>query len=114
MKQKLKVLIGIFLTIIIIHNFSGSSAGQNFGVGTIQGRVVNSGNVGIPGLTLYLVHPTLGRSYPSMTNNFGNYFFSNLPVNQVYYLEIYWGNRLIYRKPCPMNGPFLKLPNIIL
>jgi hypothetical protein len=81
---------------------------------TVSGVVVNSRQVFIPGLTIYLVHSAVGRSYPSFTDPRGRFFFSNVPLRtDPYYLEIYGGRQLIYRKPVFVRGN-IELPLITL
>ena len=59
-------------------------------------RAVANGNP-IPGLTVFLVHPQLGRSFPTLTNWRGEFVFANIPYAGPYYLEIYWGSQIVYR-----------------
>ena len=59
-------------------------------------RAVANGNP-IPGLTVFLVHPQLGRSFPTLTNWRGEFVFANRPYAGRYYLEIYWGPQIVYR-----------------
>lgn len=91
MKKILLLIIGLCICLI--------SFGEAFGqVGSLAGVVLNQGNYPIPGLTISLVHPLIGRSYPSITDNLGRFSFSNVPLrNDFYYIEIYWGNTLLYR-----------------
>lgn len=40
-----------------------------------------------------------------MTDFLGRFFFSAVPsVPDDYYLEIYWGNRLVYRQAMAVHG----------
>lgn len=83
--------------------------------GIVWGTVVNGMNIPIPGLTVSLVHPTVGRSYPSFTDPFGRFVFYNVPaVPGPYYLEIYWGQQLLYRSTLFMNAPRVQVPPIVL
>lgn len=83
--------------------------------GTVWGTVVNSQNIPIPGLMVSLAHPRVGRSYPSFTDPLGRFVFSNVPfVPDPYYLEIYWGRDLLYRRPLRMNAPSVLVPTIVL
>jgi len=82
--------------------------------GTVSGVVLSSRQTPIPGLTLYLVHPVLGRSSPSYTNPQGQFSFISVPLrNDPYYLEIYWGKQLLYRKPVFVKAN-VALPPIVL
>ncbi len=82
----------------------------------IQGTFCSKaqGGAPVPGLLVSLVHPELGRSVPVYTDNFGNFTMGNIPImNTPYYLEVYWGQRLIYRNTVLIQGP-LKLPKVCL
>jgi hypothetical protein len=80
----------------------------------VQGQVRNGAGYPIPGLTVSLVHPVVGRSYPSLTNEYGVFSFSNVPArSDPYYLEIYWGSTLVFRQPLVVTQP-LTLPPVIL
>ncbi len=79
----------------------------------VQGQVVSSQGP-VPGVTVFLVHQVLGRSAPSYTDLYGRFGWSAIPVRpEPYFLEIYWGPRLIYRQPILVSGP-LALPPIHL
>jgi len=57
-----------------------------------------SQNKPIGGVTVSLVHPVLGRGKPSFSAPNGYYYFANVPPRpEPYYIEAYWGSRLIYR-----------------
>lgn len=66
---------------------------------SVAGEVINQKENPIPGLTVYLVHPVVGRSNPVITDNVGTFSFKKVPFEGTpYFLEIYWGKELIYRK----------------
>jgi hypothetical protein len=72
---------------------------------TIYGTVTNSANQPVPGVTVSLIHPQLGRSSPSVTDSYGRYSIYQIPVHSVpYYIEVYWGSQLIYRTSIPVSG----------
>ena len=56
----------------------------------------------IPGVTVYLVNPMVGRSHPEITDLYGRFSFESVPHTpdgqNWYYVEIYWGRDLIYRR----------------
>jgi hypothetical protein len=81
----------------------------------VQGTIVQAGtNQPVPGLTVSLIHPALGRSVPAITNQFGQYFFYNIPLRpDPYYLEVYWGMQLIFRTQVFVVGP-VQMPVIFL
>jgi len=65
---------------------------------SLQGAVANESGKGIPGLTVSLAHPLVGRSLPSITDSSGHYSFPSVPHrDDDYYLEVYWGKDLLYR-----------------
>lgn len=56
----------------------------------------------VPGLKVVLVHPSLAHAPlpAAITNRTGRFVFASVPPkHEPYYLEIYWGVRLIYRQP---------------
>jgi hypothetical protein len=108
-KITFKVISFIFLFLFIL---GISSSYSQMGVGSVQGQVLNQNRMPIPGLTLFLVHPSLGRSHPVFSDNMGGFIFYNIPFQQRYYLEIYWGNRLIYRQICPGPTPQVSFQNL--
>lgn len=73
----------------------------------IRGIVIDSRTQRpVPGLTVSLVHPRLGRSVPAFTDSYGQFFFRAIPIHpEPYYLEVYWGRDLIYRKTVAVQGP---------
>ena len=72
---------------------------------TVSGSVTNRYNQPVPGVTVSLFHPQLGRSAPAVTNSYGSYTIYRVPRNSVpYYIEVYWGQRLIYRYPITVNN----------
>jgi hypothetical protein len=85
--------------------------GRAFAQVPVQGQVRNSANYPIPGLTVSLVHPVVGRSYPAITNEYGVYAFFSVPVRpDPYYLEVYWGPTLVYRQALIVNQPLTLAP----
>ena len=65
---------------------------------SLTGAVQASDGTPLAGLTVYLVHPSAGRSTPVVTNRFGTFQFRHVPpIEDAYYLEIYWGADLIHR-----------------
>jgi hypothetical protein len=64
----------------------------------IWGFVISNSRGPIQGVTVSLVHPVLGRSSPSFSQQNGYYFFNNIPPRQEpYYIEAYWGQELLFR-----------------
>jgi hypothetical protein len=97
-----KLLTTITLIFLIVTFFDGIAFAQK---GNVTGIVKNQRNYAIPGLTVYLVHPEVGRSSPSITDNFGRFHFYNVPLrNSPYYIEIYWGRDLVFRNSALIDG----------
>jgi hypothetical protein len=68
----------------------------------------------LPAITVYLVHPTMGRSQPRLTDQNGYFCFDDVPrVADSYYLEVYWGKTLMYRQSARVDGT-VRWPDIIL
>jgi Carboxypeptidase regulatory-like domain len=63
----------------------------------IYGMVISQTRGPVSGVSVSLVHPTLGRTTPAFSQANGYYFFTNVPPWQTYYIEAYWGNSLLYR-----------------
>jgi len=79
----------------------------------LDGHVKGDDLQPIRGLTVYLVHPTLGRSPPSFTDMDGYFAFSEVPsAADPYYLEVYWGRTLRYRVAVRVDG-FIHWPDIV-
>jgi|SRR5436190_1385754 len=70
----------------------------------IHGQVVSQTRGPISGVTVSLVHPTLGRNTPAFSQANGYYFFTNVPPGQTYYIEAYWGDKLLYRGTVNYGG----------
>lgn len=109
----------ISLTLVLVFNifFSNSLfAYDQSSLTYIQGNLCSQANNGspVPGLLVSLVHPNLGRSVPVYTDNFGNFLMINIPKTNVpYYLEVYWGERLIYRIAVTILAP-VQLPRVCI
>jgi hypothetical protein len=68
----------------------------------------------ISALAVYLYHPALGRSYPRFTDADGYFAFERLEyTSSPYYLEVYWGSRLMYREAVMLDR-IVRWPDIIL
>ena len=81
----------------------------------VGGVVLNQQQIPMPGLTVYLVHPIVGRSYPCYTDNLGRYVFYNVPIRpDTYYIEVYWGKQLYYRGTLVVAVNNVVLPPIYL
>lgn len=104
----------VLLFAILIGSVTRTSA-QSGTVGGVQGVILKAPTQQpVPGLTVSLVHPVLGRSALSFTDVFGRYAIFGVPLRpEPYYLEVYWGSSLVYRGPVQVTGPVV-LPPIFL
>jgi Carboxypeptidase regulatory-like domain len=64
----------------------------------VYGTVSSKTRGPLSGVSVSLVNPTLGRNPPAFTDAKGYYFFTNVPPRQTYYIEAYWGSKLLYRE----------------
>lgn len=91
-----------------------SAHAQTMPTALVEGYVTRQ-NAPVPGVTVSLVHPAVGRSSPSVTNPLGYYYFVNVPLRQdPYYIEVYWGTQLLFRNVVTVGAPRISLPPITL
>jgi hypothetical protein len=65
--------------------------------GTLVGTIKSARSVPVAGLEVYLVHPQIGRSRPAYTDAHGQFRLSSVPdINDLYFLEVYWDDDLVY------------------
>jgi len=76
---------------------------------SLRGFIVNESGTPIPGLTVSIARPDF-RSQPSITDSSGHYFFANVPSPGNWYLEVYWGKDLVYRKDTVIKGDSTEPP----
>jgi len=102
--------------LVVFFCFASFSAQSAQPQATIVGQVITkSDNRPVPGLVVSLVHPFLGRSVPTYSDNLGRFSFSGIPQNQdPYYIEVYWGNELIFRKSVHVGRNHVSVPTIYL
>jgi hypothetical protein len=102
------IRVALVLTLSLVLAASAFAQGP---VASVEGVVLdNRTGLGAPGLTVSLIHPQMGRSAPSLTDGNGHFEWSAIPVqSEPYYLEIYWGEKLLYRQQVIVQGP-LRLP----
>lgn len=80
----------------------------------VQGQLISRVQGPVPGVTVSLVHRIFGRSAPAFTDVYGRFGWSAIPISpEPYFLEVYWGQNLIYRQPVQVGTP-LALPPIVL
>jgi hypothetical protein len=103
----------IFLTAFATFGTSGIRAQGPY---AISGYVLSAqrGNGPVEGCTVSLVHPSVGRSVPSFSAVNGFYYFVNVPPQPLpYFLEVYWGQQLIFRNQIFYQGAPVQF-NILL
>jgi len=98
MKQRLKLSL---MAILLLLTQTAWAQGVS-----VYGSVTNAYSQPVPGVVVSLFHPVYGRSSPSYTDGWGRYAIHAVPPDQApYYIEVYWGNQLIYRDPIQVFGP---------
>jgi hypothetical protein len=108
-------LLALFCAIAGILFLAEPARTQTQPVALVEGYVLRGDNQPVPGVTVSLVHPAVGRSSPSVTNPMGYYYFANVPLrSEPYFLEVYWGTQLLSRSTVAVGVPRLSLPPIVL
>ena len=80
----------------------------------VHGQLLSRNSGPVPGVAVFLVHEALGRSAPSHTDGYGRFGWTAIPVRpEPYYLEMYWGSKLIYRSLLAVRGPMLMQPVVL-
>lgn len=103
----------IFTILLLVGALLPARAAAQYYV-PVQGQVFSGGGP-VPGVTVFLVHPILGRSAPSQTDIYGRFGWSAIPLRQEpYYVEIYWGQQIVYRQMVGVGAPYTQLPPIML
>ena len=115
MKQRLWQL---FIVVgLMIGVFSPPAGAQIYPgpMAPVQGTLLARGTATpAPGLTVFLIHPVLGRSAPSYSDAYGRFGWMAIPLRpEPYYVEVYWGQNLIYRQAVRIAGP-VAIPPIFL
>jgi len=99
------------LGVLLLASFG--SLAQAIVTGNIVARANNKGPA--PGLTVSLVHPKFGRSASATTDAYGHYMLADVPFRpDPYYLEVYWGRKLIFRSAQPVTQHEVIVPTITL
>jgi len=111
--QSRSLILSLFLAALAFLAFySQHSNAQEFGFAPVQGQILD-GRTGrpAPGLMVSLVHPVLGRSAPAYTGPNGQFGWGAIPIRpEQYFLEVYWGPKLIFRQPLMVRGYVLLPP----
>jgi len=85
------------LVLLLIQAVCLSALAQRPRVAAVTGVVVDRQGRPTPGLAVFLV--SQGRSAPRTTDRYGKFLFTDVPAGQQYFVEVYWGRDLMYRKP---------------
>ena len=103
-----------FLLACFAFLLAASEAGAQMPFGgtvPVQGQLLSRQRGPVPGITVSLVHPVLGRSAPAYTDGYGRFGWNAIPLRpEPYFLEMYWGQNLIYRQPIHVNQPLMLAP----
>jgi len=68
-----------------------------------------------PGLVISLAHHEHGRSASASSDEFGRFTLIGIPVDQEpYFIEVYWGQDLVYRDTIYVTKEDVLLPPIYL
>jgi hypothetical protein len=114
MRSRRHLLLTLLCGIVLALSTSTRAQPGFFPTVPVQGQLVSRAQGPVPGVTAFLVHPVLGRSGPSFSDVYGRFGWGAIPVRpEPYFLEIYWGQNLIYRQPIQVSAPVL-LPPIVL
>ena len=108
--------IRFFLIIFGLLGLGLSASHANAQQAIVSGEIVASQtSKAIPGLSVYLVHPRLGRSVAAISDNFGKFVFYDIPFhNEQYYIEVYWGDSVRYRNPLSVSSSTVSVGRIRL
>ena len=116
-KKRFICIFAIFLNLVIL-SIAGAQSGSNV---QVSGRVVLERNdtndtpvrVPLPGLSVYLLSGTYGRSIVKITDNNGRFSFERIPTNGTpYFLEVYSDQSLIYRKEINISSDIVHEINL--
>ena len=87
---------------------------------TIQGQILDRAGQPLPGCVVFIASPEY-RTPPAITDSAGAFqIIMPLAGTEEYFVEVYWGRRLMYRKPLRIpdlgqdQSPVHKLPAIML
>jgi hypothetical protein len=108
---RLILAIVLALSVLTVPPTSVSAQSQAYNV---DGWVQTKTGQPISALTVYLYHPSLGRSYPRFTDVNGYFIFERVSYSPTdYYLEVYWGNTLMYREAITVDR-YVRRSSIVL
>jgi hypothetical protein len=68
----------------------------------VTGQVTRANGQPVPGCLVSIVNQS-ARSSPAITDAFGRYYFNFIPVG-TYFIEVYWGQTLLYRNYFTVQG----------
>lgn len=102
------------LLLLAVVTSPAPTASAQPGAYSVDGWVQTRTGQPISSLTIYLYHPSLGRSYPRFTDINGYFVFERVTYSSTdYYLEVYWGSTLMYREAITVDRsvrrPYIRL-----
>ncbi|NML42670.1 carboxypeptidase regulatory-like domain-containing protein [Ramlibacter sp. G-1-2-2] len=90
------------------------AAAQGRGMVPVQGQLLSRNRGPVPGVTVVLVHSVLGRSTAATTDAYGRFGWNAIPVRpEPYFLEMYWGQKLIFRDQVLVREPVVLQPIVL-
>ena len=99
-RRKTLSLVSTFIAACVPINSSAQS------VSVFVSGQVRSGVGGVPGLVVFLLHPSLGRSAPAFTDLNGVFAWNAIPISpQPFFVEVYWGNSIMHRSQIMITQP---------
>ena len=93
-----KYAVALFLILAL----GAAAEAQKANGAVVTGTVVDRQGRQAPGLMVFLVTQH-ARTGPVTSDRNGQFFFTRVPLGQVYYVEVYWGKDLMYRKPVKVD-----------
>jgi hypothetical protein len=99
--------LAIFAICLTVAVLPGQEANAQYERGNVWGQIVDRQGRPMEGITVYLIHTQIGRSYPRYTDFEGFYRFENIPVppGDPFWIEVYWGRELMFRDVIRRLGP---------
>jgi hypothetical protein len=108
------------IPLLLFFATTGSPQAANAEEETIQGQISNRAGQPLPGCIVFIASAEY-RTPPAITDSSGDFqIIAPLAGTEEYFVEVYWGRRLMYRKPLRISelgqdqSPVHKLPAIVL
>jgi len=112
MTARLYFLVALIFSAVTFSNIAHAEDHQ----AAVNGQLfAGTDNKPAPGLIVSLAHPYLGRSAPASSDEFGRFTLIGIPIDrEPYFIEVYWGQELMYRDTIYVTKPDVFLPPIYL